>query len=180
MRDLIWLNLFDNRIEEVDEKILSTLNHFFRPSNFAKSLRLSYNRIKVFPKIITQMSYLQELHLAGNEIEGNRGVLLIFGVNLKINSPHFIEIPDTIDNMKELIVLSLANNKVPLKLPRSFTFIPKLRKLYLRGSDVEFTSDIEELRSLIEIDLSPKFVRALDENVRESIPLQISLVRNCS
>ena len=46
------------------------MKSYFVSSPKAKSIRLSYNKIKKFPKIFTQMLCLQELHLAGNDIDG--------------------------------------------------------------------------------------------------------------
>jgi hypothetical protein len=67
-------------------------------------------------------------------------------------------------------------NKSPLTLPQSFHQLPKLRKLYLRGSELVSQTPFEEISTLVEIDLSPSHVKAMNDAVRSSIPLQISLV----
>tara|TARA_R110002050_G_scaffold18952_5_gene54866 strand:+ start:743 stop:1129 length:387 start_codon:yes stop_codon:yes gene_type:complete len=76
MKDLIWLNLFSNEIEVIDETVFAGLKQYFVPSMFAKSIRLSYNKIKKFPEVLCKMEYLQELHLAGNELTGTSKCVL--------------------------------------------------------------------------------------------------------
>jgi Leucine-rich repeat (LRR) protein len=70
MKQMIWLNFFDNEIETIDEEVLLNLKQYFISSNYAKSLRLGYNKLTHFPEVFTKMVYLQELHLAGNDFNG--------------------------------------------------------------------------------------------------------------
>mmetsp|Transcript_14765 Transcript_14765/g.42020 ORF Transcript_14765/g.42020 Transcript_14765/m.42020 type:complete len:936 (+) Transcript_14765:121-2928(+) len=152
MHELIWLNLFANEIEELPEDIFASLKQFFMPSMFAKSIRVSYNRIKTFPPVLCKMAYLQELHMAGNELK---------------------EIPDDVGYMKELIVMSFANNKYPLAIPQTLSTLQKLRKVYLRGSTVSYSLDtFTALPSLVEIDFSVEDEKL--ERARNFLPVQTS------
>ena len=100
-------------------------------------------RIKEFPMIMTEMVYLQELHLGGNCIPGLL-VLLVklsclffahhFSLSLFFSPP---EIPEKISVMQELIVVNFANNRCKLKIPASISKLPRLRKLYLRGTELD-------------------------------------------
>eukprot|EP00009_Paramoeba_aestuarina_P002491 CAMPEP_0201511326 /NCGR_PEP_ID=MMETSP0161_2-20130828/3807_1 /ASSEMBLY_ACC=CAM_ASM_000251 /TAXON_ID=180227 /ORGANISM="Neoparamoeba aestuarina, Strain SoJaBio B1-5/56/2" /LENGTH=390 /DNA_ID=CAMNT_0047906777 /DNA_START=133 /DNA_END=1302 /DNA_ORIENTATION=+ len=154
MTSMRWLNLFGNQIEEVDEDTFVDMKSYFISSPKARSIRLSYNRIKTFPKIFTQMLCLQELHMAGNDID---------------------EIPEEIGNMRDLLVLSFANNGRALQLPDSISKLKKLRKMYLRGSQFQIPESLVDVNSLVEVDLSPGLKKELNPMFRLGIPLQISL-----
>jgi len=152
MTGLRWLNLFGNQIEVIEEESLIPCNNYFESSGYSTSIRLGYNKIKKFPLIFTKMKALQELHLPGND---------------------FMEIPEEIGDMGELLVLS--NNSNPLTLPNSISKLKKLRKMYLRGSMINIPECLAEVKSLVEVDLSPEIRIASKVACRNEIPLQISL-----
>ena len=123
------------------QELFADMKSYFVSSPKAKSIRLSYNKIKKFPKIFTQMLCLQELHLAGNDIDGffsfflfpfpffSPSSSLIFFFSFFFFFP---EIPEEIGGMRDLLVLSFANNGSELVLPDSISKLKKLRKMYLR------------------------------------------------
>ena len=176
MKSMIWLNLFMNEIEEVDEEVLAELKQYFVPSENSKSIRLSCNRIKKFPIVFTEMVYLQELHLGGNSIPGLIFFLFFFSCPFLTPSPSS-EIPDAIIEMQELIVINFANNACKLKLPPSISKLPRLRKLYLRGTELEAPPpSLFSMLSLVELDLSPNVVLGLSPNELGSCRLHIGVV----
>lgn len=66
-----WLNLSFNEIEVIPEGIFRGMTSFYHPTSAARSIRLCYNRLHQFPRDLLEMKALQELHLAGNNIDGS-------------------------------------------------------------------------------------------------------------
>ena len=89
----------------------------------------------------------------------------------------FSEIPSFIGEMEELLVVSFANNRVPLSIPKEVLKLKKLRKLYLRGTEIlSLPEGLGSLPNLVEIDFSPSVVCSFPSGMFSNYPLQISLV----
>ncbi|KAL6079478.1 Protein phosphatase 1K, mitochondrial, variant 2 [Balamuthia mandrillaris] len=140
MTALVSLNLYHNLLTELPEGI-GRLPMFADTKMAAKSMNtkqliLSYNRFEHFPRILLSLSALQELHLSGNALPS---------------------LPKKISQLQALTWVSLANNRVQLRLPETLPALSNLQRLYLRGSSLASLPSTLPLlvRQLLEIDVSP-------------------------
>ena len=133
------LNLSNNQLKEIPDSIVSqwtAMQHGNGGDDQLRYLRLSYNNFMDFPKCLLKLGYLDELHMAGNFIKA---------------------IPNEISEMKRLSFISFANNQwpAPLLLPPGIAKLPRLGRLYLRGTTTILPNKTAGLRaSLHEMDIS--------------------------
>jgi serine/threonine protein phosphatase PrpC/Leucine-rich repeat (LRR) protein len=118
LRHLYSLNAFNNRLSELPESLVNIVP-FVSPyarTPLPKRLLLSYNRFARVPPVVCRLAGLNELHIAGNQLES---------------------IPDELPRALYMCrLLSLANNRRPLALPDSIGQMRSLERLYLRGTPI--------------------------------------------
>jgi Leucine-rich repeat (LRR) protein len=127
---LTYINLYQNFVTVLPDSF-EDLPSFCEPrpeiGSSSRQLILSYNRFETFPPQLLKLRCLHELHFSGNAVpEIPDGELLLPPTHFAF--VRFVRVVRNADrlgrtteikNLSRLMLLSLGNNRIPLKLPES-------------------------------------------------------------
>ena len=106
LQNLIFFDISNNMIIEIDEKLFANLSHLIN-ANF------SGNKLKYFPRSIGYMANLQELNISKNEL---------------------ISIPNEFAYLKNLKILNISFNKLQIINSNIFNNLFSLEELYCNNN----------------------------------------------
>lgn len=151
--DLTWLEVLDfgnykeersNHLTEVPPGIGKLVN--------LQYLDLKFNQIKHIADELAQLTLLNELMLADNEM---------------------IALPAVVGELPNLTRLNLNNNVFTEPLPESLEQLSKLRRLELSNCGLkEFPAFIFSLKELVYLDLSNNFIEEIPEEISQLTNLE--------
>ncbi|XP_072911576.1 nephrocan-like [Hemitrygon akajei] len=116
-----------------------------------KHLFLEYNNItNIDLDALQHCLQLSDLALEQNHLSSFPKGLPVTLVRLDLKGNNIQDIcKETVKNLKRLQVLNLRNNKLSSLNPEVFTYVPRLRQLYLDGNPWNCTCDLIRIRDLL-------------------------------
>ena len=117
----------------------SVLNEINKRSKL-QSLNLDQNRLQKFPEVVTQLSYLRQLHLDNNQIRLPATIKnlielgqLTFLTELHRGKNIVHQLPSELGNLKRLVSLNPGHNHLT-KIPSQILDLRQLETLNLEGN----------------------------------------------
>ena len=144
-----------------------TLPDFIRDLTALQTLNLASNEISTFPEPITRLKSLRKLDIRNNKLsELPQSIINLTSLQeLKLENNKFTIFPEELVRLKWLKILDFSHNQIK-SIPTTIVLLMSLQSLRLRGNGLTtFPEEVVELRSLKTLNL--------DENSFSTIPESI-------
>lgn len=138
-------------------------------------LQLSHCRLPVFPKVLSQMTRLNELYLRDNAI-ASIDVSLQRLSNLEridLHCNQFADFPDTLLELAQIARIDLSNNKIKTIPPKIAKLSNTLLELNLQANKITHLPDaLNKLQKLQKLDISSNHLAAIPKVLYQLPSLQ--------
>ena len=174
MDKLQWLLVGNNKLKKIPDEIgdLKELR-VLSVSNEFRSLAATLEKFKFLPGLIAQQTILQSVESRNHLIDLPSSIQNLKNLKqLHLDGNQMKELPPVIGDLRELIVLSVRDNKL-ISLPTSIQKLNKLEKLYLFGNKItELPPEIGALKKLVLLNVGRNQLAGLPTSIQNLVNLK--------